>query len=631
MEEAFEVLSSLLTWEQNDEWALPSNVTADTLSSLKDLLTACKVQVALLASSSLQISGIFVGRCMRKGPEKDLESQKEKGTLRITELKAAEGFLETRVRHLEHILNGLRELKGEPRIQKPSSVKMPKCKDKGPSEATELKRLIETRQSWDKFVVPSSTAGASRIPAGHVPAEITPVNTMSVASWSAYEVGSWLKSIGLAAYEGAFIENDISGDILVHADHGMLKELGVTSVGVRLQLLRSLSRILSDDGVAVADENCNPATARPTGSRNRGTEEQIEGMMREITRLNMELMQLRSELSPVWVLVKEYKHFQQISEQRKNASPQIQTSKVANKASKSSVKSPNKSASAFSPEVAEFTSPKTPSGSQARTTDSNVGTIKIYLDKILNGSSESYKSFRVSSNDSCSKILPAVLKKYKISEHWQNFGLFVCLHRSERCLSFDEKPLELISMLKDGEDPPVFSLKHTRSLYYNRPIPRRSFDSERSMAASSYRSRISPDSQGYTSPTDHYYAVYDYKAQEDYEVDLSIGDKVQILARESGWANVRRDSPNSNQVATGWVPVDCIGNSDESQEGTYMEGRGLLKGQGLVLYDYMPGSPGEIAVRKGEVVNLRRRIDHWFAVEYGDKKGWMAASFISPI
>ncbi|KAI8853537.1 hypothetical protein BC829DRAFT_486842 [Chytridium lagenaria] len=350
----------------------------------------------------------------------------------------------------------------------------------------------------------------------------------AVESWSSYEVGSWLKSVGLGAYESNFIENDISGDILVHADHGMLKELGVSS---RQQ--------------------------RHT-SRHRGGEDQIEGMMREITRLNMELMQLRSELSPVWGLVKEYKHFQQKTELRKNASPQIQTSRVPQKSSKSSVKSPSKSATAFSPEVAEFTSPKTPGGSQSfinplkRSADGNVGTIKIYLDKVLTASGESYKSFRVSVSDSCSKILPAVLKKYKIMENWQNFGLFMQYHRS--------------------------GLR-----------------------------RLHPRSSNYPPPpsSESLYAIYDYRAQDDQEIDLIIGEKIHILAREPGWVHVIRDAPPITVVNI--IPV----------------------GYHLSAWEISKTSGQEIAVRKGDVVNLRKRIDHWYAVDFGDQKGWILASFVS--
>ncbi|KAJ3100975.1 SH3 and PX domain-containing protein 2B [Phlyctochytrium planicorne] len=213
--------------------------------------------------------------------------------------------------------------------------------------------------------------------------------------------------------------------------------------------------------------------------------------------------------------------------------------------------------------------------------DPNVGTIKIYLDKVVTGTTEAYKSFRVSLNDSCSKIVPAVLKKYKINE--------------------------LVSMLKDGEELPIFILKHMRSLYYNRRYPRKAFDI--------YRPRLDA-SNGY-SPSDHHIAVFEYKAQEDAELDLAVGDRVTVFAREAGWLYVSLRRDIGNQSLSGWVPSECIGVDD------IIEG-----GQGLVLYDFIPQTSSEITARKGEIVSIRRRIDHWFAVELGDKRGWIPASFI---
>jgi protein STE50 len=39
---------------------------------------------------------------------------------------------------------------------------------------------------------------------------------------------------------------------------------------------------------------------------------------------------------------------------------------------------------------------------------------------------ESYKSFRVSLEDPCYKVLPAALKKYKITDDWRQYALFIC-------------------------------------------------------------------------------------------------------------------------------------------------------------------------------------------------------------
>jgi hypothetical protein len=93
------------------------------------------------------------------------------------------------------------------------------------------------------------------------------------------------------------------------------------------------------------------------------------------------------------------------------------------------------------------------------------------------------KSFKVSLEDPAWKVLPAALKKYKINnDDWQNYAMFICYGStgmchflfcrqsiishltSERCLSYDEKPLLLFQKLKDAKKNPVFMLKHIRDI-----------------------------------------------------------------------------------------------------------------------------------------------------------------------
>ena len=90
------------------------------------------------------------------------------------------------------------------------------------------------------------------------------------------------------------------------------------------------------------------------------------------------------------------------------------------------------------------------------------------------------KSFRVTLEDPCWKVLPAALKKYKINDDWKLYALFICFGNTgklstsrtsralghvradvaERCLSYDEKPLLLFQKLKEGGQKPVFMLRH---------------------------------------------------------------------------------------------------------------------------------------------------------------------------
>ncbi|WRT63951.1 uncharacterized protein IL334_000878 [Kwoniella shivajii] len=74
------------------------------------------------------------------------------------------------------------------------------------------------------------------------------------------------------------------------------------------------------------------------------------------------------------------------------------------------------------------------------------------------------KSFRVTLEDPCWKVLPAALKKYKINDDWKLYALFICFDNTERCLSYDEKPLLQFQKLKETGHRPVFMLRHIKDI-----------------------------------------------------------------------------------------------------------------------------------------------------------------------
>ncbi|KAJ9193827.1 hypothetical protein DTO166G4_7985 [Paecilomyces variotii] len=76
---------------------------------------------------------------------------------------------------------------------------------------------------------------------------------------------------------------------------------------------------------------------------------------------------------------------------------------------------------------------------------------------------EIFKSFRVSMDDPCHKVLPAALKKYNINADWRQYALYIVYGDQERCLGLDEKPLILFKQLdKEGRKPMFMLRKHTQ-------------------------------------------------------------------------------------------------------------------------------------------------------------------------
>ena len=72
---------------------------------------------------------------------------------------------------------------------------------------------------------------------------------------------------------------------------------------------------------------------------------------------------------------------------------------------------------------------------------------------------EIFKSFRVSMEDPCEKVLPAALKKYNIQADWRQYALYIVYGDQERCLGLREKPLILFKQLDKEGRKPMFMLR----------------------------------------------------------------------------------------------------------------------------------------------------------------------------
>jgi hypothetical protein len=78
---------------------------------------------------------------------------------------------------------------------------------------------------------------------------------------------------------------------------------------------------------------------------------------------------------------------------------------------------------------------------------------------------EIFKSFRVSIDDPCHKVLPVALKKYNITADWRQYALYIVHGDQERCLGLNERPLTLFKQLdKEGRKPMFMLRKHASPL-----------------------------------------------------------------------------------------------------------------------------------------------------------------------
>lgn len=73
---------------------------------------------------------------------------------------------------------------------------------------------------------------------------------------------------------------------------------------------------------------------------------------------------------------------------------------------------------------------------------------------------EPFKSFRVSMDEPCYKVLPAAMKRYKINGDWREYALFLKSDKEERELRMEEKPLLIFQQLQKEGLNPIFMLRH---------------------------------------------------------------------------------------------------------------------------------------------------------------------------
>ncbi|TAQ86861.1 hypothetical protein B7494_g4833 [Chlorociboria aeruginascens] len=356
-----------------------------------------------------------------------------------------------------------------------------------------------------------------------------------ITEWTADECADFVGSLGLRQYVDQFLENEIVGEALVALQHDDLKQMGITSVGHRLTILKSVYDIKIKQDIPIDSDHYVPLSADAEAQYATATLKDIKQLVEqlklrdermsiaemELRRITSEYNKLREDLLPVFRLAKEnqplpYQPFDPsstISPPALTASTQsgsglsrkFSTKKLFLESTPRSAASPTYQersmehtldpASAAERAVAASsllaagsqpalspgpspnqnqpspTSPPTHSGSlsgstlasrsyqssqptPARSTfpqndNEQYPTQSTYSSRDStrplasqrsqtpalntppgsgsNASVEIFKSFRVSMEDPCYKVLPAALKKYNISSPWQQYALYIAM------------------------------------------------------------------------------------------------------------------------------------------------------------------------------------------------------------
>jgi class 3 adenylate cyclase/tetratricopeptide (TPR) repeat protein len=84
---------------------------------------------------------------------------------------------------------------------------------------------------------------------------------------TAVDLASWLRDLGLERYEATFRENDVSAELLPRLTADDLKDLGITSVGHRRQLLEAIAALACDPVPPPSPPNSAGNLAETAGER----------------------------------------------------------------------------------------------------------------------------------------------------------------------------------------------------------------------------------------------------------------------------------------------------------------------------------------------------------------------------
>ncbi|KAK2748168.1 Adaptor for signal transduction [Myotisia sp. PD_48] len=416
-----------------------------------------------------------------------------------------------------------------------------------------------------------------------------------ISDWTTDDCAKFAGALGLLQYRESFLENEIVGEALIALKHDELKEMGISSVGHRLTILKSVYELKVKQGLPIDPDHYIPLSADQSSAKEVATQDDIALLIDTIRKRDERLMaaeaelrkladdyrRLREELLPVFRMAKDKSQplpYQPMPSQHaptlgaeqhgheqtqispsflgtqeksvgltrtisKRLFPGVSTPKLNSPThnqqsipegrtyTDSSTLEPSAAANAASnhltasmnngqPSPKGLPSPTSPnsfynqgqtlgprtysreqpvSNSNAirtiydhpeesqssqrqersnNTTQPASSTRPEYPSPSAGGSTsnsrnppepssgpsvEIFKSFRISMDDPCYKVLPNALKKYNIHEDWRLYALYIVHGDQERCLGLEEKPLILFKQLdRDGRKPMFMLRKHAQ-------------------------------------------------------------------------------------------------------------------------------------------------------------------------
>ncbi|KAF9097352.1 Adaptor for signal transduction [Mortierella sp. GBA35] len=282
------------------------------------------------------------------------------------------------------------------------------------------------------------------------------------------------------------------------------------------------------------------------------------------------------------------------------------------------------------------------------------GAIKVYGQKPSNARDpvDAFKSFRISQDDPCHKVLPAALKKYKINDDWRQYALFICYGNTERILTYNDKPLLLMKQLKEKKENPVFMLKHIKQMKSpaaNAPSPPNSHPPRKSsdllnkelplppeaMSASaialgggSSSSTLSPTAGGSSTLSAYTNGHHSSLARSGTTASMRTSSKTAATI-PTGSVNHTTTTSNGNHLKSESSSSTTLGAAVGPKPENHVQETVEASGMAVALYEWEAKRDDELNVKVGDVFKIKSKGHGWWVVQRDDEIGWIPASILS--
>lgn len=284
------------------------------------------------------------------------------------------------------------------------------------------------------------------------------------------DLTDWLADLGLEQYGPVFSEHNVRFDVLPYLDHSDLKLMGVTRLGDRLLILKKAASAL---------ESPQEAPMVGGGGDDLAYRSRLTAAESQLRKVTDAYNKLRTDLLPIFKQYKEKdplptptsggsaplsatlsptassrKHYSSRAQSRwlngpASAVPSRQSNDLLSESPRANTVYLNRT-----PTVGRHSDSNLPSSSGGVHSQS-AGVAPI----ALSNTSEPYRQFKVSIEESCERVMPIVMRRYGIKGDPSSFRLLVQYGDQERELDLDEKPLAVFKELQDAGQHPVFMVR----------------------------------------------------------------------------------------------------------------------------------------------------------------------------